>query len=196
MITKRKFWTVASLLALVGFAGSSAVAWRFTSPGAQRCDAAWAFEAANPQLLVAHADAIVVAQAVATYPGRIATSEGGEDALPFEVVEFRVDRALKGAFPTGLVLVERAGGVEPLSGIHHVIDIDGGEFTTGHTYLLFLNEQPGDTGYYYQVNDQGRYELAGNKLRALEPDEDPVQKLFDRRTVAEASALVRRILGQ
>ena len=34
MISKLKFWTVASALALLGFAGSSAVAWRLATPGA------------------------------------------------------------------------------------------------------------------------------------------------------------------
>lgn len=196
MISRMKFWTVASALLVAGFAGSVAVARRFSTPGDPRSDAAWAFVAESPKMLVDHADAIVVADAVATYPGRVATSANGEDLLPFEIVELHMQNALKGAFPDGRVYVERAGGAEPGTGIHHLIDIDGGEFEAGRTYLLFLNEQPGDSGLYYQVNDQGRYELAGNKLRALEPNEDPVQKIFDRRTVAEASALIRRSLGQ
>ena len=194
MITNKKFWTVASALAVVGLAGASMVVLRLSSPGAPRCDAAWAFVAENPKMLAQHSDAIVVADAVATYPGRVATSANGEDLLPFQIVELHVKDALKGSFPDGRVYVERAGGTEPGNGINHVIDIDGGEFEAGRTYLLFLNEQPDNTGLYYQVNDQGRYELVGRKLRAIEPEGDRVQQVFHWRTMAEATALVHQLV--
>ncbi len=194
MITKIKFWTVASVLVVTGLATSSALTLRLTTPAAPRTDAAWAFVATNPRTLATFADAIVVAEAVATYPGRVANSADGEDVLPFQIVQLKVRDALKGSFPDGRVYLERAGGIEPQTGIVHNIDIDGGEFEAGHTYLLFLNAQPGDSGFYYQVNDQGRYELAGSRLKALEPEADLVQQVFHHRTLAEATAIVRKLV--
>jgi len=194
MISKMKFWSVASGLAIVGLVASSAVTARYSNPGEPRSDAAWAFVAENPRMLVQHAHAIVVAEALATYPGRVATSDNGEDLLPFQIVELRVRKALKGSFPDGRVYVERAGGTEPGTGIRHDIDIDGGEFEVGRTYLLFLNEQPDDTGLYYQINDQGRYSLVGNELHAIEDEGDRVQHVFHQRTIAEAAALVQQLL--
>ena len=197
MISTTKFWTVSAGLFLAGLAGSAAtVAWHSSSPAAPRSQAAWAFEAQNPGALARYAESIVLAQVVATYPGRVATSANGEDLLPFQIVELHVQNALKGSFPDGRVYVERAGGREPGTGVEHVIDIDGGEFDVGGTYLLFLNEQPGDTGLYYQVNDQARYELVGERLRSIEGEPDRVQQAFDRRTPAEASAFVRQLLEQ
>ncbi|MFN0008871.1 MAG: hypothetical protein ACKVXR_13300 [Planctomycetota bacterium] len=194
MISKRKSWMVATALALTGLAGSSAVALRLSTPGEPRSDAAWAFVANNPKMLARHADAIVVAEAVEIYPGRVATSDGGADLLPFQIVELRVQNVLKGSFPDGRVYVERAGGTEPGTGLNHVIDIDGGEFEAGRKYMLFLNEQPGDTGLYYQVNDQSRYEVVGNRLRAIDPDHDSVQQAFHGRRLVEATTLVSQLV--
>jgi hypothetical protein len=194
MITHRKFWKVAAVIATVGLATSSAVTSMLSIPGGARAQAAWAFTTRDVNGLVRYADAIVVADVVETYPGRVATSENGEDNLPFQIVELRVRDAIKGSFSDGRAFLERAGGIDPVEQVSVHIDADGGEFERGESYLLFLKAQDGDTGMYYQINDQARYALVGDRLSALEPEEDPVQQVFHRRTVAEASALIRRLL--
>ena len=195
MITNKTFWTVAIALAFAGIAGYSAVALRFSTPGTVRCDDAWAFVADSAPSLVWNSEAIVFAETVAVHPGRVASSDGGEDLLPFQIVEFKVSNTLKGSFPDGRLFVERAGGFEPVNRVFHTIDIDGGEFVLGHSYLLFLNEQPGDTGLFYQVNDQGRYELIDGRLQAIDPDGDRVQQLFQGRKRGEATAMLRKLIG-
>ncbi|MBI5363816.1 MAG: hypothetical protein HZA53_11605 [Planctomycetes bacterium] len=195
MITKVKFWSVSAALAVVGVVSSSLLTARFCPPDGPRSDAAWAFTADSAKALVTHAEAIVVAKAVANHPGRVAVSENGGDLLPFQIVEFQIEEELKGAFPDGRVYVERAGGIEPGTDVHHDIDIDGGEFEIGGTYLLFLNEQPGNTGLHYQVNAQARYTILQGRLHGVDSEAgDPVQQAFQRRSPAEASALVKRLL--
>ena len=54
-------------------------------------------------------------------------------------------------------------------------------------YLLFLKKQE-DGPYYYQVNHQGRYLVAGDRLWAADP-EDSVAKAFE-------GAPVSRVIGE
>jgi hypothetical protein len=188
---KRKtFWMYTVLVALCGLSISAVVGWnRHQQPSREISSAAWKERYQTPDELVKGVDTIVLAEAVSAMPGRVAYSSNGEDALPFEVVEFRVNDGLKGAKTGQAVLVERAGGTDSEGRAVHV-DMDGGAFEKGGTYLLFLKQQE-EGPYYYQVNDQGRYLVSGGRLKAVSQD-DPVTAVFQDRPVAEALELVKR----
>lgn len=193
---KRKtFWTYAVLVALCGLSISAVVGWNRHQEGpGQITTAAWKEKYQTAEELVKRVDTIVLAEVVSTMPGRVAYSSNGEDALPFEVVEFRVIEGLKGAKEGQQVLVERAGGTDNEGRAVHV-DIDGGEFEKGGTYLLFLKQQE-DGPYFYQVNDQGRYQVSGGRLKGVAlDDDDPVTAVFQNRPVTEGLQLVKRSRG-
>ena len=97
---------------------------------------------------------------------------------------------VKGVKAEELVYVERAGGFntkgQPIN-----IDFDGGNFEIGKSYLLFLKQQE-EGPYFYQVNDQGRYEVVGSKLKAVGNDEnDTVKNFFKNKTLGEGMRLVK-----
>jgi hypothetical protein len=170
-MTRKTFWTYTVIVALCGLSVSAAVSWKRhqEQPGRQLSSAAWKEKYRSTDELARRVDAIVLAEAVSVSPGRVAFSEGGEDALPFEVVQFRVTDGIKGFKSGDQVLIERAGGTDNEGHAVHV-DIDGGEFEVGATYLLFLKRQE-EGPYYYQVNDQGRFQVEGGRLRAVTDDE-------------------------
>jgi hypothetical protein len=117
-------------------------------------------------------DTIVLARAVSTAPSRLVESDGGGHTLPFELVTFEVIRRVKGSALGGeRISVERVGGFDA-SGTRVTFTADGGELELGQTYLLFLNRQ--NDRVFYQVNHQGRYELAGSSLRGSMGFSDPV----------------------
>ncbi len=168
MLRTKRFIAISAAVVAVGFSVSAAIAFK-THPLVNSSHAAWAqvFETADE--LVDHSDLIVLAQAIQSSPSRVAYSENGEDDLPFEAVEFKVLDGVKGIGSNTTILVERAGGFRA-DGSKVDIDADGGDFRNGRTYLLFLEWQP-DTGMLYQINDQGRYEVKGRDLIAVEDDE-------------------------
>lgn len=188
MISRKLVWTTTLVVAVAGLAGGALIADGLLHREVVTIDAAWKQVFTRPADLVRGADAIVFAKAVAVAPGRVAYSDNGEDALPFQVVEFEVVRGLKGAEGMDRVYVERAGGVDP-EGRSVFLDMDGGPFELGQTYMLFLKTQE-EGPYFYQVNDQGRYRVAQDRLIAAAPD-DPVATRFHNRTVEEGAALVR-----
>ena len=192
---KRKtFWMYTVLVALCGLSISAVVGWNRHQEGpGQITTAAWKEKYGTAEELVKRVDTIVLAEAVSSMPGRVAYSSNGEDSLPFEVVEFRVIEGLKGAKEGQQVLVERAGGTDNEGRAVHV-DIDGGEFEKGGTYLLFLKQQE-DGPYFYQVNDQGRYQVSGGRLKGVALDDDPVAAVFQDRPVTEGLQLVKRSRG-
>lgn len=181
MISRKTFWSVALAIAVVGAASGVLMGNAFAPAPASH--AAWkdVFEAA-PQL-ARGVDSIVVAKAVAVEPGRVAYSDNGEDALPFQVYEFEVVNGVKGAQKGERVFVERAGG----PGL--VLDVDGGPYELGATYMLFLNKQD-DSPYHYQVNHQGRYLISDKTLYGVDPN-DAVISFFEGRPVSEGVSLVR-----
>ena len=130
----------------------------------------------------------MLGQAIDRQPGRIAYSSNGEDALPFEVVSFRVVDKIKGKKSDGIVYVERAGGVDP-EGNQVYLDADGGDFEVGNSYLLFLKQQE-DGPYYYQVNDQGRYQVEGGRLKGVDTD-DEVSVVLHGRALEEGLRMVK-----
>jgi hypothetical protein len=186
MISRKTFWSVAVAVAVVGAASGVLMGNAFapTPPS----HAAWkdVFEAA-PQLSRG-VDSIVVAKAVGVEPGRVAYSDNGKDALPYQVYEFEVVNGVKGAQKGERVFVERAGG----PGI--VIDVDGGPYELGATYMLFLNKQT-DGPYHYQVNHQGRYLISDMTLYGVDPS-DPVISFFEGRPLSEGIGLVRGYLRE
>lgn len=170
-MTRRTFWTYTVVVALCGLSAAAAVGWRSHAEQPERLltSAAWKEKYKSAKEMVKSVDAVVLAQAVGTSPGRVAFSSDGQDSLPFEVVEFMVVDGVKGFRAGDQVLVERAGGTDA-EGNAVYLDIDGGEFEVGNTYLLFLKRQE-DGPYYYQVNDQGRFQVEGGRLRAVTDDE-------------------------
>ncbi len=71
------------------------------------------------------------------------------------------------------------------------IDFDGGDFEIGKSYLLFLKQQE-EGPYFYQVNDQGRYNVVGEELKAVGGDEtDSVKDFFKNKNVREAIRAVK-----
>jgi hypothetical protein len=173
MITPKRFTLVSVALAAVGFSSAAYVTWQVRDPGV-RSRAAWAFEAEGLGELVRHADAVVLARATETIPTRIAMSDLGDDALPYEATSFVVERSLYGPAVGETLWVERAGGLDPIELVEVVIDADGGAFEAGSTYLLFLKQQTPD-GFYYQINDQSRYVVHGDRVLSFAgTEEDPV----------------------
>ena len=157
-------------------------------PSRSKSAAVWKEVYKNPDEMVKRVDQIVLAQAIDRQPGRIAYSSNGEDVMPFEVVSFRVVDNIKGKKGDGVIYVERAGGVDN-EGNQVYIDADGGDFEIGNSYLLFLKRQE-DGPYYYQVNDQGRYQVEGGRLKGVNKD-DEVSMSFQDRTVEEGLRMVK-----
>ena len=114
-MTRKTFWIGTIIVALCGLSVSAAIGLRHperSHPTEHFSAAAWKEKYRTTDELIRRVDGIVLAQAVAATPGRVAYSANGEDALPFEVVEFRVVDGIKN-FKTGdQVFVERAGGTD------------------------------------------------------------------------------------
>lgn len=173
---------VVALGAAVGF-----FAGRDFAHGSRQLSAtAWERVFDTPRALVRGVDAVVLARVVDVRPGRVAYSDNGEDALPFQVVELEVQRAIKGARESERILVERAGGVDP-AGESVFLDADGGDFEIGRDYMLFLRHQP-EGELFYQVNHQGRYEVKAGRLAGVDPA-DTVVARFHGRSLDEGLAL-------
>jgi hypothetical protein len=191
MLSRKTFYTVTLAVAVVGVAGGLVLGDHLIHRTVTSTEAAWAEIYKAPTEMARRVDAVVLAKAVSVAPGRVAYSDNGEDALPFEVFEFEVVKPVKGLQGVSSVFVERAGGIAP-DGSSVVFDMDGGAFELGQTYLLFLKRQP-DTGLFYQVNSQGRFRVANDRLWSTETD-DPVAKAFHGRTLGQGIAMVREDL--
>ncbi len=190
------------IAAIVGVSVSAMISWQSHQTVEQvrseeACDrnkpnsaAVWKEVYSTPDQLIAGVDLIMLAEAVSVTPSRIAFSENSEDELPFELVAFRVSNPVKGAKSEELVYVERAGGFDA-KGQPITIDIDGGNFEIGKSYLLFLKQQE-EGPYFYQVNDQGRYDVVGDELKAVGNDEnDAVKDFFKNKIVGEGLRMVK-----
>lgn len=185
MLSRKVFWSVTIALAVVGAASGALLGNAVFNHPTPASQAAWKEVFDSPSQLARRVDAVVLAKAVGVEPGRVAYSSNREDALPFEVVRFEVIRGLRGAGAGEIVPVERAAGD---------IDVDGGAYEMGATYLLFLKRQE-EGPYFYQVNHQGRYLVDQGRLYAAAP-EDPVASFFEGRPVAEGLGLVRGYLRE
>ncbi len=198
----RHFLLGTIIAAVVGVSVSAMISWQGHQTVEQtrdeeNCDtkksnsaAVWKEVYSTPDQLIAGVDAIVLAEAVSVAPSRVAYSDNSRDALPFELVTFRVSNPVKGAKSEQLVYVERAGGVDA-KGQPITVDFDGGNFEIGKSYLLFLKQQE-EGPYFYQVNDQGRYDVVGDELKAVGNDEnDKVKDFFKNKIVGEGLRMVK-----
>lgn len=176
MISRKLFWSLTLVLAVLGFTAGSLVG---DVPEVRRSEAVWKEVFQTPSEMVRNVDSIVLARMIEARAGRVAGSAGG--ALPFEVVEFEVLRGFQGAAEGERILVERAR-----------LDFDGGAFEPGAAYLLFLRRQE-DGPYFYQANHQGRFLVAGGRLWASAP-EDAVAGFFEGRPVSQGLGFVRQAL--
>jgi hypothetical protein len=195
MISTKRFMLVSVALAAVGVSGAAWVTWELRDPG-ERTRAAWAFEADDLGVLARFADAVVLAKATETIPSRVAFSDLGDDSLPYEATSFVVERSIRGPAVGETVWVERAGGLDPVDVVEVVIDADGGAFQIGASYLLFLKEQqPG--GFYYQINDQARFVLHGDRLLSFaETEHDPVIETLHGQRLTSALEMVERSMNR
>ncbi len=186
--TKKTMW----MGLLVFLATTSTSAWygwvhRDKGPLSQT---AWVYKGTDARELFDYADVVALVTVQETFPGRVVVVNEGEDKLPYQMVEFTVDQAVKGGVVAGdRYMLERAGGMDP-DGIYHNIDADGGEYASGTQYLLFLKWQENNSGMFYLVNDSARYEVRGNRLIGLDPD-DAVTAQFHNRRVKRTVNLLR-----
>lgn len=188
---RKRFLGVALAVGLLGAAAGGAVgAMKKDGQDARVIHASWVDTYERPGAMIRDVDAIVVARFVGATPGRVATGSAGEK-LPFELAKFAVQRSLKGA-STATVTVERVGGVA--DGQRVLFESDGGAYTVGQRYVLFLKRQPG-TGYYYLVNDQGRYTVTPRGL-APAAHHGGVADALSGASLARLDALVARNLGR
>lgn len=192
MKSRKSFWLGTLAVVAAGLVTGVTLADRVLHRPVESAEAAWAEVFDSPAGLARAVDVIALAQAVGVAPGRVATSDKGEGPLPFQLVDFEVIHGVKGAAAGDRFTVERAGGVDP-SGRAVAITADGGDFVPGEVYLLFLKQQP-DGAYFYQVNDQGRYQLKGNHFLAVRPD-DPVATRLHGVTLEQGLARVEAALG-
>jgi hypothetical protein len=187
MLSRKVFWSLTLVLALVSAASGALLGNHLTGDVQYESHAVWKDVFDSAPRLAQGVDTVVLAKAVSVVPGRIALSADGKDGLPFQVYQFEVVRGMKGAAAGETLQIERAGGVGP-DGRQVVLDIDGGPYEIGGTYLLFLNRQE-DGPYFYQVNAQGRYLVQDNRLWSVDP-RDRVSAVFEGRSVQESLGLV------
>jgi hypothetical protein len=186
MRSSKLFWAMSLVLAFAGFTGGSLISHETSTVAGK---AVWKEVYASPAEMAARVDAIVLARVTGTRQGRVVWSENGEDALPFQIVELEVLQGIKGTAKAERISLERVGGTAP-DGRALDLSYDGGAFEHGATYLLFLKKQE-DGPYFYQVNHQGRYLAAGDRLWAAAP-EDSVAKAFEGAPVARVIGELRR----
>lgn len=149
---------------------------------------AWKDNFATPEELVEGVDLIVHATMVGTSPGRVAYSDDPNDFVPFELNRFVVRNVMKGDLAPGAsVTVERVGGV--LAGQRVQFDSDGGDFEQARDYVLFLKKQP-ETGYYYQVNDEGRYLVDDGRRLVRVAEQGAASAEISGKTVSDLRAFV------
>lgn len=192
MPSKKTFWITTLAFVTLGLLAGVTVADLMIHQSVESAEAMWKQNFDTPRALARSVDAVVLAQALDSRPGRVATSDKGEGPLPFQLVDFEVVHGLRGADVGERITVERAGGVDP-TGSRVAISADGGEFAHGEVYLLFLKKQDG-TPFYYQVNHQGRYHLNGDHFLAAFPD-DRVATQLHGVTLEQGLARVEASLG-
>lgn len=191
MMTKKGFALATGLLALVGFSASAVVGWNSHSQN-RASNAAWAFEGTAPDL-IRHAGQIFFGKTAASYPSREVVSSSRDHTMTFEVVEFDVISGLKGVEAGEKVFVERAAAIVEGDGKAVPIDVDGGPFTLGNAYLLFVDWQP-EGPFVHQVNADARYEVDKKGVIIAPEPEEAVGRVFHGKTVEEAAAIIKGTL--
>lgn len=181
-------------LAVIALAAASSLTTvhLFHSDDAKRFHTAWKDQFDEPVAQIRAVDAIVVARLVGTSPGRVAYSTDPGDVVPFELNHFVVEKGIKGLGAGESFTLERVGG--EIAGERVVLDADGGAYTDGERYLLFVNRQP-ESSFFYLVNPEGRYELdAADHLRPIDMT-GPVSARLAGMTVGELQRVAREARG-
>lgn len=193
---KKSTFAIAAVAVIMVAAGASfvtgSIIHHYVNQPGQLSHMSWKDVYRDPVDAVQDVDVIVHARLAGTSPGRVAYSSDPSDYVPFELNHFIVEETLKGELPSGQSLVvERAGGV--VNGMKMVVDADGGDFETGNDYVLFLKAQP-DTGYYYQVNDEGRYHVDSHGTLHRAAGNGAVTAAIEGKSIAELRSFVRDAL--
>lgn len=117
----------------------------------------------TPAALAQGVDAIALVTAESTEPGRLAEGDNDSGPTAFVLNHFTVNEAVKGDLAAGERITVEQTAETHADGSVVGIDSDGGAYTPGQQYLLFLQRQPG-TEYWYVVSYQGRYNIDGGRL--------------------------------
>ena len=188
MISNKRIALLGLAILVMTTSASAWYGWANRDKG-PRTQMAWVYKGTDARELFDYADIVALGTVTAAYPGRVVYVNGGEDKLPYQLVEFSIESAVKGVRDGEVVMIERAGGMDP-DGQYHVIDADGGEYWAGARYLLFLKWQENRSGYTYLINDAARYEIERGRLTAVD-DEDPVSARFEDMKADKALDLLR-----
>lgn len=192
MLQRNQLVLASVLITVLGLGTSGAVASAPVSGQPRNSHALWVHHFDSPEAMMRSVDVAAVVKVGASRPGRVVRDESGEHETPFTLVELTVIRNFKGAPEGQTLLLERMGGIDSM-GREIRLDYDGGDFAPGSTHLLFLKRQQG-SAYYYQVNDQGRFEVLPDKtLRAVAHDDLNVAGLLDGRSTKEAVDVLESI---
>jgi hypothetical protein len=150
--------------------------------------AAWKDIYQTPKQLIRGVDAVALVRHVSAEPGRVAVGDSDEDTLQFILNHFTVVDAVKGDLTVGSDIVVEQTGEMTTEGVLTGIDSDGGDYTPGSEYLVFLKKQPG-TGYWYVVSFQGRYNVIGGMLYGVHVH-DPVSEAIQNQRVDAAMDVI------
>jgi hypothetical protein len=191
MFSRKAFWSVTLSVLVLGAAAGVLLGNSMDKLDAQS-HASWKQVFRNPGQLSRGVDAVALVKVNSVQPGRVATSSNGEAALQYYVYDLEVVRGIRGVEAGDTLQVERANALD--GGREVRINVDGGPYELGATYMLFLNRQEDGGPYYYQVNHQGRYLVAENKLYSVDPN-DEVGGYFEGLEVNEGIKLVREFEG-
>lgn len=192
MMTRKLFKAMTVVVGALGFLGAAAVgAYAHVNERADepRYHAQWKNVFRTTADLARGVDTIVLAKVVDVRDGRVAYSTNFEDSMAFQNVTLEVVRGLKGV-RAGEQLVMERGAEGQEGGTSFAFDSDGGPVEVGQTYLLFLNRQE-QGPYYYQVSDQGRFQLSGDTLLAVSPADEAARELNFQKVDAALGLLQR-----
>jgi hypothetical protein len=147
----------------------------------------------SPAALANGVDAIALVTADSTEPGRVADSDNDGGPTSFVLNHFTVTDAVKGELAAGDRIIVEQTAERHADGEVVGIDSDGGAYTPGQEYLLYLQRQPG-TDYWYVVSYQGRYNIDGGRLVGVHAH-DAVVTALQFKPLAEALTAVRGTLN-
>lgn len=149
------------------------------------------FETDDLARLVEHAEVIVVARSLTSLPGRTAYSSNRESGIHFELAEFDIEQAIKGANRLRRIVVERAHSHVDFPDAR--MDLDGGPYESNSRYLLFLKKQPEST-FFYLVNTDARYEIdPEQRLRGI--GEGQIARMLHAKALSEVTASLQSLIA-
>ena len=126
---KKSTFAISAIAVIILAAASSVAMVELMHGDHKLTHTAWKDVYQEPRAMMRGVDAVVVARHIGTSPGRVAFSTDPNDALPFELNHFVVERGLKGLPAGASFTLERVGGVLNGDTVH--LDADGGAYTPG-----------------------------------------------------------------